>query len=289
MNIEEIYETPNSKRWARTSKVPLKNKEGEIIGVIGFAEDITERKKAEEELLRYRNYLEELVKDRTEDLETFTHIIAHDLRAPLRAIQGFSNSVKEEYGKELGDEGKKDIERICKAAENLDELITDLLDYSKVSRSKIELRNVNPNMVINECIEHLDDKIRLKDAEIDIESSIPLVKAHKPTLKLVLLNLISNSLKFVGPDVTPKISIYYEEGENNIKLMLEDNGIGISGDDQKIIFDVFEKLHSIEEYEGTGVGLAIVERSIEKMDGKVGVESKPGEGSKFWIELKKAV
>ncbi len=254
--------------------------------------DITERKRAKEELKEYKDHLEELVEERTRELKemneylkAFTHSVSHDLRAPLRALQGFSRALLDDHEDVLDEEGRNHINRIDGASKRMERLIDDLLKYSKLTSTDISLKRVDVDDVLETIYNELSREVEKKNAEITI-SNIPDVIGERTILKQVLTNLISNSLKFVEDD--PKIEIYSKEVNNKVRIFVEDNGIGIKEEEQENIFDVFERLHGIESYEGTGVGLAVVKKGVEKMDGEVGVESELGEGSKFWIELEKA-
>ncbi|MFW5898440.1 MAG: GAF domain-containing protein [Candidatus Saliniplasma sp.] len=254
--------------------------------------DITERKDVQRELKDYKDHLEELVEERTKQLEemneqlkSFTHSVSHDLRAPLRGLQGFSRALMEDYREILDETGKEYLERIKGASQRMEILIDDLLEYSRLSRTDIVCEKTDVNNILEIIKDELISDIGMKNADIFI-SDIPDVKGERTILKQVLTNLLSNALKFV--DEKPKIEIYSEEDNDRIRIFVEDNGIGIKKEEQEKIFKVFERLHGIESYEGTGVGLAIVKKGVEKMGGRVKVESDLGEGSRFWIELDKA-
>lgn len=272
--------------------VVAKGHEEDYSSVLVSIMDITERKRAKQELREYKNHLEELVEERTrklkemnEYLKSFTHSVSHDLRAPLRALQGFTRAILEDHSDVLDEEGKHYLQRIDSASKRMELLISDLFNYSKLTRTEITLKQVDVNNVLGSIQEELSRKIQEKNAELSI-SNIPNVMGERTVLKQILTNLISNALKFVEDD--PDIKIYSEEKTDKVRIFLEDNGIGIKKEEQEKIFEVFERLHGIESYKGTGVGLAIVKKGVEKMGGEVGVESELGEGSKFWIELEKA-
>jgi signal transduction histidine kinase len=226
-------------------------------------------------------------------MEAFAYSVAHDLRAPLRAIQGFSQVLIEDYGNQLDPLAQEYINRMSASAEHLDQLILDLLSYSGLNRTEIQLETISLTAIVERVVNELNLELDTKQAEILIESSLPIVKAQRSILKQVIINLVSNAIKFVEPGETPRISIWGEEGLVNqfetetqwVRLWIEDNGIGISPQHQDRIFQAFERLHGIEAYPGTGIGLAIVKRGVERMGGRVGVESDLGQGSRFWIEL----
>jgi signal transduction histidine kinase/CHASE3 domain sensor protein len=249
-----------------------------------------------EHLQRYALELEQRVTKRTADLqaanqelEAFTYSISHDLRAPLRTMQGFAQALQEDYGNLLDSAGQEYLHYITEGAVQMDTLISDLLAYSRLNRVEIQLQPVDLTNVVQEALKQLKTQIQEQQAEITVAASLPQVMAHRATLIQVVINLISNAIKFVAPGIQPKVQIYAEEQQDWIHLWVIDNGIGIAPEHQERIFRVFERLHGVETYFGTGIGLAIVRKSIERMGGRAGVESQLGNGSRFWIALPKAV
>ncbi|MDY7031650.1 MAG: ATP-binding protein, partial [Thermodesulfobacteriota bacterium] len=258
---------------------------------VAFVEALN-RKRAEEELKKHRENLEDMVEKRTAkleevnaELESFAYSISHDLRAPLRAMQGFSQALLEDCYDELDARGKEYARRIDASALRMETLIQDLLNYSRLSRSEIELKPVNLDSVVDNILKQLDTEIQNKDALITVDRPLPEAAGHKATLEQIVENLITNALKFVPFKEQSNIHIWAEESGEMVHLWVEDNGIGIGPEHHERIFCIFERLHGIERYPGTGVGLAIVKKGIEKLGGRVGVESTPGKGSKFWVEL----
>lgn len=217
-------------------------------------------------------------------MEAFAYSISHDLRAPLRTMQGFAQALQEDYGDQLDEIAQEYIQYITEGAVQMDALIADLLSYSRLTRVQIELQKVDLNSIVTEALKQLGAQIKEKHALITIDT-LPSVMAHRPTLMQVITNLISNAIKFVEPPTQPKVHIYADEQQNSVYIWVEDNGIGIAPEHQERIFRVFERLHGTESYPGTGIGLAIVRKAIERMNGKVGVESQVNSGSRFWIEL----
>ncbi|MBW4430705.1 MAG: PAS domain S-box protein [Pelatocladus maniniholoensis HA4357-MV3] len=306
----ELPYREGGKRYIQAILVPDIAKNGQVRGYCGLVIDISDRKQAEAEIKQLNENLEQKVKERTiqlqeinQELEAFTYSVSHDLRAPLRAMQGLAQALQEDYKSDLDETGQEYTQRIITAAARMDTLILDLLAYSRLGRGEIWLQRLSLESAIAEAINELHSDIQITQAHITIESPLPIVKAHYSILVQVLINLISNALKFVASDVKPQVRIWAEEGVNSshtlhtpvssetsiskkwVRLWVEDNGIGIARQHQQRIFITFERLHGIESYPGTGIGLAIIKRGIERMGGSVGVESQLGQGSQFWIEL----
>ena len=236
--------------------------------------------------------LEEQVRERTaeleernEELEAFGYSISHDLRAPLRAMQGFSQALLEDCGDRLDAMGSEYAERIVAGAKRMDELIRDLLAYSRVSRAELKLVRVPLTPVANSALAELSGALRARHASVHVDEPLPAVIGHPATLSQVLTNLLGNGLKFVPPDRTPELRVHADRHNGLVRVWVEDNGIGIAPEHQARIFRVFERLHSSDDYPGTGIGLAIVRKAVERMGGQVGVESDLGHGSRFWVEL----
>ncbi|MBD2680606.1 MULTISPECIES: CHASE3 domain-containing protein [Nostoc] len=249
-----------------------------------------------EQIQSYANELEERVAERTaqlqetnQELEAFTYTISHDLRAPLRTMQGFAQALQEDYTDKLDSVGQEYIQYITEGALQMDTLIADLLAYSRLSRAQIEMQKVDLTGVVEEALKQISTELQQQQAQVTVAKPLPLVIAHRSTLVQVVVNLLSNAMKFVQPGIQPTIQIYAEEQQNWIQLSVLDNGIGIAPEHQERIFRVFERLHGVETYPGTGIGLAIVRKGVERMNGRAGVESQLGAGSRFWIALPKAV
>jgi PAS domain S-box-containing protein len=263
--------------------------------------DITERKEMEDELRQANaqlagraGELERAVAERTAELtatnkqlEAFVHTIAHDLRAPLRSMQGFSAMLMEDVETVLSEASRDFARRINRSAQFMDVLLQDLVEFSRISQQQIEMASVSLETVVQSVLARLEKEVQKKNGRVETAGPWPRALAHEPTLGQVLLNLVSNALKFVRPDAPPLVRLRAEERGEFIRVWVEDNGIGIAPGHQAQIFRVFVRLHR-EGYPGTGIGLAIVERGVERMGGRAGVESTPGQGSRFWFELRRA-
>jgi PAS domain S-box-containing protein len=252
------------------------------------------RKQAESENIQLNTTLEVRVKERTQqleavnqELEAFCYSVSHDLRAPLRAIQGFAQVLVEDYQSSLDDLGQEYLNRIKAAAAHLDTLILDLLAYSRLGRTQIQFAQVNLATVVEEILSELESELQETRGQVIVKTTLPVVRSQQNILKSVITNLITNGIKFVSADVHPVVQISAEERGEYVRLWVEDNGIGIAPEHQERIFGVFERLHGIESYVGTGIGLAIVKRGVESLNGRVGVFSNVNQGSRFWIELPK--
>jgi two-component system, sensor histidine kinase and response regulator len=223
--------------------------------------------------------------DLSRELEMFSSSVAHDLRAPLRTIEGFAGALVEDHGPSLRPEAKAYLDRISSAAKRMDALIRDLLAYSHVARLRMEPRKIDLAALLADVQSEWVDMIKEKGADVLLEEPILAVSGHELTLRQALSNLLGNALKFTREGVPPSVRIRTERKGDRVRVVVEDKGIGIPTEDQDRIFRPFERLHGQDRYEGTGMGLAIVRRAIERMGGIAGVESKPGHGSRFFVEL----
>ena len=250
---------------------------------------------AQKELQVHAQRLEQRVRERTASLEetnnhleAFCYTIAHDLRAPLRAQHGFAQALLDDYGTALGETGRDFAERIKSAAARLENLVDDLLSYSRISRSEMPIARVNLRHIVSRVCDEMSFVISDAAGKVEIQAFDYHISGHEATLRITLSNLLSNGLKFNRPGIPPQIQIRAEERGERVRLWVIDNGIGIASEYFQQIFGVFHRLHKTGDYPGTGVGLAIVKKAIERMGGQVGVEAEVGAGSRFWIELEKA-
>ena len=245
-----------------------------------------------EALQGHMQELEERVAERTaeldasnQELDAFAYSVAHDLRAPLRAMHGFADALLEDYGERLDDTARDYLSRIIKGAKNMDTLIQDLLNYSRVGRDKIELEGVALSELVSEALMDLHHTVEESGGTVEVAVPPLTVMAHKATLKQVLLNLVSNALKFVPPGKRPEVRIWAVARHGMVDICVRDNGIGIAPEHHARIFNVFERLHGAETYPGTGIGLSIVKKGLARMQGDISIESDDG-GSTFHARLK---
>ena len=256
------------------------------LGVLGVL-----RRRDERRLVEQNQRLEEQVGERTatleeanDELQSFAAAISHDLRAPARAIGGYAAALEEDVGPRLAGEERDYLARIAAAAERMDGLIDDILGYSRLARQDIVLRRVPLGDVVEAVLDQ--HQTELKGARIEVLRPMPAVSGHSGVLVQAVGNLLGNALKFRPHGEAAQVTMRCTEGEGGlVRLWVEDRGIGIAPEHQERIFRPFERLHGREAYPGTGVGLAIVRRVAERLGGRCGVISTPGEGSRFWIEL----
>jgi signal transduction histidine kinase len=225
------------------------------------------------------------LRETNSQLDAFAYSISHDLRAPLRAMQGFSQALLEDFGGVLGDEGRDYAERVVRASGKMDRLIRDLLAYSQLARQELPLGPVELSPVVAEAFEQIRADPGSQEADLACEGPMPAVLGHRPTMQQIVVNLLSNALKFVGEGVRPRVRVWSEDRGEAVRLCVGDNGIGIDEAFHSKVFGVLERLHGVDRYPGTGIGLAIVTKGAERMGGRAGVGSAPGEGSTFWVEL----
>ena len=261
--------------------------------------------------------LERLVTERTEklretvaDLEGFSYSVAHDMRTPLRGMQGFARILLDDYADKLDISAYGYLERLASSAARMDTLIQDVLNYTHVMRSEALLASVDLDRLVRDIIATYPHWQPPK-AVILIEGRLPQVIGHEGFLTQCVSAILSNAVKFVAPDVTPQVRIWAEDptlseihaprsSENGkvaegwvtegpvVRVWFEDNGIGIAAGERSRVFRMFDRINPAEQFEGTGMGLTIVRKAVQRLGGRIDFESEPGQGSKFWIELKQA-
>jgi signal transduction histidine kinase len=217
-------------------------------------------------------------------MEEFSYSVSHDLRAPTRAMCGYAEAILEDHAPQLDAVGRDLLTRIMRNSRRMDRLIQDLLTYSRISRREISLEPVSLDKLVREVVQQYPD-LRPEHADIEVEGPLPDVIAHEPSLMQVISNLLTNAVKFVSPKARPRVRVGFELTATQARLWFRDNGIGIKPEVQSRLFRMFERVHPEKHYEGTGIGLAIVRKAVERMNGSVGVESDGVTGSRFWFEL----
>lgn len=276
-----------SKFWSSVVLSAIHDEGGSLVGFSKVTRDITDRKQLIDQLNQHAQDLEIQVAERERantELEAFSYSVSHDLRAPLRAIGGFSEALKEDYIQKLDETGTGYVNEIIAASARMNKLVEDLLDYSRLGRAELPRGPVDVLEAVNKALQQLDEPCGKRiSAEIGPSHS---VLAHEATVVQVISNLLSNALKFRVKGTEPRVNVWSAiQPDGSLRLSVHDQGIGIAKHHQERIFQVFERLHDREAYPGTGIGLAIVKRGIERMGGCYGLESDLGKGSTFWVEL----
>lgn len=269
--------------WVDTTIVPFLNEHGKPYQYIAIRADITGRKIAEEENQKLNEDLELTVKQRTEELEAFTYSVSHDLRAPLRAINGFAKMLNEEYSAAFDAEAMRLFKRIEENAKKMGALIDDLLEFSKLGRKEIHRSPVQMTELVQETLSEINTTLHHK-ASVHIH---PLHAAHvdNTLIKQVMVNLISNALKYSSKAEKPAIEIKSYRTGDEIIYSVSDNGVGFDNQYAGKLFGVFQRLHLQKDFEGTGVGLALVKRIIDKHGGRVWAEGELNKGATFFFSL----
>ncbi|HPF39324.1 MAG TPA: ATP-binding protein [Phycisphaerae bacterium] len=248
--------------------------------VVATIQDITKRRAVEAEL---RSAIEELGQ-RNSDLDEFVYMASHDLQEPLRKLTSFSELLRGDLGEDLPEAAEKDLKFIVESAERMRRLVKDLLSLSRAGKSAIEFQDVDLNECLNEALEMLEDRIRATGASVRAPA-LPTVRGDATLITQLLLNLIGNGLKFVSRGMTPEIEVTLEaQGERTV-IGVKDNGIGIPPEFHDRIFSAFRRLHRREEYDGTGVGLSICRKVVERHKGRLWVDSELGRGAHFRFTL----
>ncbi|HWQ93598.1 MAG TPA: PAS domain S-box protein [Clostridia bacterium] len=294
------YETEYQGRVVWSQFVPLRDQDGQTSTAMSLALDVTERRQAEaalraakEELSRTNADLERRVDERTAELreamaemEQMSYSMVHDMRAPLRAIQSFGGIVAEDPENRLTEESRQMIDKMRTATDRMDHLVRDVLSYSRVVREELPLGPVDVGALARGIVETYPDLLSSR-AEVRVAPDLPQVVGNPAALTQCLAQLLDNAVKFAKPGQTPKIQIQKDDcGNGRVRIVVEDSGVGIVPELRDKVFGMFQQLRNTGE--GTGMGLTIVKKSVERMGGRVGVESEPGRGSRFWIELKAA-
>jgi PAS domain S-box-containing protein len=277
--------------WVDTTIVPFLNEEEKPYQYVAIRADITERKKAEENIVELNRSLEDKIAERTiqlkksnEELEAFSYSVSHDLRAPLRGALAFANILNEEYGSKLDDEARRIISIIKESTLKMGNLIDDLLTFSRLGKQSINKVKVNSGILVDEIVHEMTQQTNRQQINWNIHD-LPQVMADVSMIRQVWINLISNAIKYSGTRDKPEIEIGSYAAEGQIVFYIKDNGVGFDEAFKDKLFKVFQRLHDADEFEGTGVGLALVEKIVTRNGGKVWAEGKEGKGACFYFSL----
>ena len=268
--------------WITANSYPVFDKETkEVKQVYSTFEDITDEYLAKKALEDYARKLSE----KNKELEEFTYVASHDLQEPIRTISSFVELLKEGYSEQLDEDARQYLEFMQGASERSQQLIVDLLDYSRIGKKK-ELETIDLNNLLNDVLEDLTVKVRNTHAKVNT-AELPTLLGFRTDLRLLFQNLISNGIKFSKPNVKPELTVSVKENPSNYEFTVSDNGIGIDEKYFDKIFVIFRRLHGRSDYEGTGIGLAHCKKIVELHQGKIWVESEVDKGTRFHFTLSK--
>jgi light-regulated signal transduction histidine kinase (bacteriophytochrome) len=281
LDIEERVVWPDGRiTWVSTTKMPLRDAGGQITGSFGISRDITERKHAEEELQKSNYQLEAANKE----LEAFSYSVSHDLRAPLRTIDGFSLAVVEDYGDQLPEEARSHLARVRKAAQYMSQLIDDLLNLSRVTRAIMKSDVVNMSRLAHGVIAELQRTQPERRVKFTNKPNLT-VHGDPHLLQVVLENLLNNAWKFTSKREEAEIEFGVQQQNEETIYFVRDNGAGFDMAYTGKLFGAFQRLHAMTDFPGTGVGLATVQRIIHRYGGRIWAEAQLDQGATFFFTL----
>lgn len=266
--------------WVNTTIVPFADESGKPYQFVSIRYEITQRKRAEEQLRVYAEKLE----SSNRELQDFASVAAHDLQEPLRKIQAFGDRLNTRFADNLPDEAKDYLSRMLSSAGRMRRLIDDLLTYSRVTTQAKPFEPTDLNQVLADVLSDLELRIEQAGAQVTSEK-LPVIDADAVQMRQVLQNLVANALKFQRPGVPPRVAVTSRKEGGNVVLSVADNGIGFEEKYLDRIFTIFQRLHGKHQYEGTGVGLAVCRRIVERHGGTITAKSVPGEGATFLVTL----
>jgi len=277
----EVVDDQGRRRVVLSTKVPTRDEDGVPTGLVGIARDITARKEAEEQL---RRTLKELSRS-NQDLEQFAYAVSHDLQEPLRQVASFAQLLERRFGDQLGEKGAGYVAHVVDGAQRMNQQIKDLLAYSRLGRPGAEEVEVDLEEVLGAARRHLARAMSKSQAELLVVGELPSVCGDRARLVQLLQNLLGNAIKFQRQGVTPRVELRAEQEGDMWRVAVSDNGIGIRCDEPQRVFRIFQRLHTAEEYPGTGIGLTLCRRVVESHGGKIWYETEEGEGTTFHFTL----
>jgi PAS domain S-box-containing protein len=279
--------------WVDTTIVPFLKPDGKPYQYVAIRADVTRRKLVEEEIRRLNQELEARVVQRTaqlqaanKELEAFSYSVSHDLRAPLRHIDGFAGLLVKSDGQTISERGKRHLANIADSAQQMGRLIDDLLVFSRMGRTDMNITAVDLSAVVEETIRSLQPETSQRRI-VWQKAPLPTVQADPPMLRQVFVNLLANAVKYTRPRDPAVIEIGSHETDGEVVVHVRDNGVGFEMEYRDKLFGVFQRLHRSEEFEGTGIGLANVRRIVNRHGGRTWAESTPGQGATFYFSLSK--
>lgn len=281
---ERVVWPDGRETWVSTTKMPLLEQTGQIIGTFGISRDITDRKRAEVELQKAKMELESANKE----LEAFSYSVSHDLRAPLRSIDGFSQALLEDYADLLPEAGRSHLKRVCASAQRMAELIDDLLNLSRVTRAVFEPGPVDLSLLAQNIASELQRSEPGRAVEFNIAPNL-IASGDARLLQIVLENLLNNAWKFTSKQAQAQIEFGSKNGNDETIYFVRDNGAGFDMTYAGKLFGAFQRLHAMTEYPGTGIGLATVQRIIHRHSGRIWAESVVDQGATFYFSLSRAI
>jgi signal transduction histidine kinase len=291
-NLTDVSGTITGGNLSARAKIHAKDEIGELAQSFNkMTDSLVEAKANVEQKKAELEEQKKLLEKANKELDSFVYTASHDLRAPLRGISSFASFLEEDYKEKLDKEGKSHLKEIRDGASRMNELIEDLLKLSRISRIKNPYEDVQINTLIDSVIKRIEFDIKEKKVDLKIQQDMPTVRCDRIKMNEVFLNLINNAIKFSSKDNKegPRVEIgYADEGESH-KFYVKDNGIGIAPEYHQKIFDIFQRLHTADEYEGTGAGLSIVKRIIDDHDGDIWIESEVGKGAAFYFTIPKGL
>jgi len=289
INVEEPISDQNGQlAWYSTTKVPFRDDKGTTVGLVGICHDITSRKQADDKIAQLNMALQARASELetvNRELEAFCYSVSHDLRAPLRHIDGFAELLTLHAGSRLDEKNRRYLNLISKSASELGRLIDDLLNFSRMGRSDMRFTRISLDQMVGELVRELDQDCARGNVSWKVEA-LPVVDGDPAMLRLVFVNLLSNALKYSSTRQPAEIEIGSGQGDNGeVVVFVRDNGVGFDMQYTGKLFGVFQRLHSADDFEGTGIGLANVRRIVHRHGGRTWAEGAPDAGATFYISL----